>query len=203
VKLKIHSYYFSWQKRFFDILLACGLLMVGWPLLAGIAVGILVSGGWPVLYWQQRRGQHGHDFWMYKFRTMRHGAEKLQKRYLRFNQAPAPMFKIFDDPRFFGLGKWLSRTGLDELPQLINILKGEMSFVGPRPLPIKEAELLPRTWDFRNRVKPGVFSEWSVSKERHSSLKKWLELEKKTVSQGGLLGDLRIIARTFLEGFGI
>jgi lipopolysaccharide/colanic/teichoic acid biosynthesis glycosyltransferase len=124
------------------------------------------------------------------------GAEKLQSRFLTQNEAPAPMFKLHSDPRFVGIGQWLSNTGLDELPQLINILRGEMSFIGPRPLPIAEAKaLLQRqvSWRFRQAVKPGILSEWSLDNQRHRSLKHWQALDKLSVQNGGLGYELGLI----------
>lgn len=120
-------------------------------------------------------------------------AHKDQKKYWSKNESPFPAFKLANDPRFVGIGKWLSKTGLDELPQLINILKGEMSLVGPRPLPISEAKKMTGSWDFRYTVKPGVVSEWAVSDKRHKSLRDWKNLETSTLKTGGLIKELRVI----------
>ena len=109
------------------------------------------------------------------------------------------MFKIYDDPRFAGIGKFLSRTGLDELPQLINIIKGEMSFVGPRPLPVAESKALNKNWDFRYKAKPGIFSNWAISKDRNQNLKKWMELEKKGLKIGGMREEMKIITKTIKQ----
>lgn len=141
-------------------------------------------------------GKNGKVFSIYKFRTMCKGAHKQQKKLKDLNQAPGPMFKIFDDPRFVGIGRILSGTGLDELPQLFNILKGEMSLVGPRPLPVAEAKQLSSAWDFRKLVKPGIFSEWTFSGNRHRSLTDWKELDRLTLSRGGLFYDLKLILLT-------
>jgi lipopolysaccharide/colanic/teichoic acid biosynthesis glycosyltransferase len=135
----------------------------------------------PIFFKQKRMGQNKKSFTMYKFRTMYVGAHRHQKRYKKLNQAPGPMFKIFDDPRFVGIGKFLSRSGLDELPQIINVIKGEMNLVGPRPLPVAEAQKLDKSWDFRYQVKPGIFSEWTASPLRHKNLLLWKELDKLTV----------------------
>jgi lipopolysaccharide/colanic/teichoic acid biosynthesis glycosyltransferase len=151
------------------------------PILLTLAIFIFYSIGTPVLFKQKRMGQNKKPFTMYKFRTMYVGAHRHQKRHQKLNQAPGPMFKIFDDPRFVGIGKFLSRTGLDELPQLLNVLKGEMNVVGPRPLPVSEANKLDKSWDFRYQVKPGIFSEWTASPLRHKSLSLWKELDRLTV----------------------
>jgi lipopolysaccharide/colanic/teichoic acid biosynthesis glycosyltransferase len=111
---------------------------------------------------------------------------KNQKHFAELNYAPAPMFKIKNDPRFLKIGKFLSHSGLDELPQLINILKGQMSLVGPRPLPTNEAQTLKKIdpdWYFwRHQVKPGLFSLWVLNNERHKNLEAWRGLEKKTLA---------------------
>lgn len=103
------------------------------------------------------------------------------------------MFKAADDPRFVGIGRFLSHTGLDELPQLWHIIKGDMSLVGPRPLPVYEANKLDSSWDFRYRVRPGVFSQWSGSEEKYNSLEKWKSLEKATFKKGSIWTDLYLI----------
>jgi len=122
------------------------------------------------------------------------------KPYLRAkNEAPEPMFKMQHDPRFVGIGRWLSRSGLDELPQLVNILRGEMSFVGPRPLPIAEAEQLPASWDFRYSVRPGLVSEWVLSEKKYGSQSNWRIAEISTLSKSGLLYDLEIIAKVIIS----
>lgn len=187
---KIHPYYFSWKKRVFDLSLALILLIFSLPLLAVISLAIFITNGRPIFFLQKRMGQNKKIFTIIKFRTMQKNAHRLQKKYTKLNQAPSPMFKIYDDPRFVGIGKFLSSTGLDELPQLINIIKGEMSFAGPRPLPVAESKALNKNWDFRYRVKPGIFSDWAISQDRNQSLKKWMELEKESLKRGGMREDV-------------
>lgn len=129
---------------------------------------------------------------------MKVNAENDRNSLLTKSQAPFPMFKMTNDPRFVGFGKILSRSGLDELPQLLNILKGEMSFIGPRPLPIMESKLLPKSWDFRYMVKPGILSEWAISRKKHESLETWKELEKKTLKYGSTVNDVSVLVRALL-----
>lgn len=160
--------------RFFFFLPAVPIFLV----LMGV---VYVTVGKPIFYKQQRLGKDKNPFTMYKFRTMYIGAHKHQKKYQKLNQAPGPMFKIFNDPRFVGIGAWLSRTGLDELPQMINVFKGDMNIIGPRPLPVREAHKLGKSWDFRYTVKPGIFSEWTASPLRHKNLNLWKELDRLTV----------------------
>jgi lipopolysaccharide/colanic/teichoic acid biosynthesis glycosyltransferase len=194
--MEIHPYYLSWKKRIFDLIIAIGLLLLASPLLFLIGAGIITTAGLPVIYKQKRAGKNKRVFIIYKFRTMYVGAEKNQWRYRKNNQAPSPMYKNWEDPRFVGIGRWLSKTGLDELPQLFNIIKGNMSLVGPRPLPVYEAEKLNKNWNFRYKVKPGVFSQWSVSANKINSLQDWKRLEKETLKTGGMKYELRIILKT-------
>lgn len=194
--MEIHPYYLSFQKRIFDLVISLILLIILLPLFLLISLLVLITSGWPVFYHQKRLGGNKIVFRIFKFRTMYVGAEKNQWRYRQQNQAPDPMYKNWQDPRFVGIGKWLSRTGLDELPQLINIIIGNMSLVGPRPLPVYEAEKLNKSWDFRYQVKPGVFSQWSVNAKRHNSLKEWKKLEKETLEFGGIKYEVNIILKT-------
>ncbi|MBU0579294.1 sugar transferase [Patescibacteria group bacterium] len=194
--MEIHPYYLSFQKRIFDLVISLILLIILLPLFLLISLLVLITSGWPVFYHQKRLGGNKIVFRIFKFRTMYVGAEKNQWRYRQQNQAPDPMYKNWQDPRFVGIGKWLSRTGLDELPQLINIIVGNMSLVGPRPLPVYEAEKLNKSWDFRYQVKPGVFSQWSVNAKRHNSLKEWKKLEKETLEFGGIKYEVNIILKT-------
>lgn len=195
----IHPYYSSQEKAIFDRLLAVVAILLSFPILLTVSLAIFLTIGQPVFYVQNRLGLGGKKFKMYKFRTMRLGAHKEQAALQKLNQAPGPMFKIFDDPRFVGAGKWLSKSGLDELPQLFNVLFGQMSFVGPRPLPVEEAQKLGKDWDFRHLVKPGVFSEWTITENRHRSLEDWKKLDLLTLSRGGWFYDLKIINRTLLK----
>ncbi|NCO12685.1 sugar transferase [Candidatus Pacearchaeota archaeon] len=198
---KVHPYYFSFLKVFFDYLFAIIIFILIFPILFLIGLTIFISAGYPVIFIQKRMGKDGKTFQMYKFRTMYRGAHLEQDKYKSLNKAPGPMFKIFDDPRFVGIGRILSRTGLDELPQIINILKGEMSFIGPRPLPVSEAKQLSQAWSFRHLVKPGIFSEWTFADNRYNSLADWRELDRKTLSNGGIKYDLKLIFFTLIKSF--
>ena len=194
--MEIHPYYFSWQKRTFDLIIALFLLIVTLPLLILISLVILITTGTPIIYRQKRAGLKKKPFIIYKFRVMYVGAEKNQWRYRQQSSAPLPMYKNWHDPRFVGIGRLLSRTGLDELPQLVNVLKGEMSLVGPRPLPISEAKQLSKQWDFRYQVKPGIFSQWSAAFKKKLTLKEWQRLERKTLQQGGVKYEVNLIINT-------
>lgn len=197
----LHPYYLSSQKRAFDVALSAILLLLLSPFLLLISLAVYVTVGRPVLFRQQRTGFMKRSFTMFKFRTMKPGAEIQRQKYEHMNQAPYPMFKIFEDPRFVGVGKWLSQSGFDELPQLLNIFRGEMSFIGPRPLPVNEAKQLGADWDFRYAVKPGIFSYWTLSKNRHKSLTIWKKLEQQTLKEGGLGFELGVIQQLFVAEF--
>jgi lipopolysaccharide/colanic/teichoic acid biosynthesis glycosyltransferase len=172
------------------------MLLAAVPVLAAAGLCVLLADGWPVMFAQKRTGKDKKTFIIYKIRTMVKNAEVIKKRLLHLNQAPAPMFKIFNDPRFIPGGKFLSTTGIDELPQLWNVVKGEMSLVGPRPLPVSEAKKLGKPWQFRFLVRPGLFSEWTVDGRRHKNGLIWKKLEQETVFHGNIVTDLSLILRT-------
>lgn len=194
-----HSYYGSSAKRSYDIAMASLLIFLGAPLFLFIAAVILLTAGRPIIFMQKRYGRSRRVFTLYKFRTMHIHAEKVKKTLLPYNEAPQPMFKMKNDPRFVGTGKWLSLLGVDELPQLFNVLKGEMSLVGPRPLPLTEADALDESWDFRYLVRPGIFSEWAADTDKHSSLVHWRELERNSLLYGSIQSDTILIIRTCIK----
>jgi lipopolysaccharide/colanic/teichoic acid biosynthesis glycosyltransferase len=196
LKIAISPYYHSWQKRLFDVMTAGTGLILLWPMFIVIAVVIIATAGSPIFFLQKRMGRDQKPFTLIKFRTMLVNAEKKRGALLKKNEAPWPMFKLHSDPRYTKIGKFLSRTGLDELPQLINILKGEMSLVGPRPLPLYEAKKLPKSWSFRYQVKPGIISEWAINNRRYHSLKMWKKLEVETLQARTSMDDLHLISRT-------
>lgn len=199
-RVKVSPYHFSLTKRVFDLILTLFLLIVLSPLLLLIGLAALLSAGSPIIFKQKRTGQNGKPFTMLKFRTMKRNAALLKSQYLHLNEAPEPMFKIQNDPRFVGIGKFLAKTGLDELPQLWNILRGEMSFVGPRPLPPQEAENLPTEWRrWREMVRPGIFSAWAIASDKHYSLERWRQLEAETMTNGSIPRDLTYVLRTPLS----
>lgn len=192
----ISDYYFSRKKRLFDAVLACICIVVLSPIFCIISVGIVVTSGFPIVFSQQRVGKDKKVFLIYKFRTMYKNAHIDQKKFWKFNESPFPAFKLSNDPRFVGIGRWLSKTGLDELPQLVNILRGEMSFIGPRPLPIAEAKKLTGSWNFRYAVRPGIISLWALSDKRHKSLKHWQKLEKETLKKASIFHDFQQLLST-------
>jgi len=195
--MEIASYYCSARKRVFDVLLSSILivLLIPFTIIFYLIFKFLVGG--PVIYKQLRTGKNKIPFILYKIRTMKMGAEKFQEKLKGLNEAPHPMFKLANDPRFHKLGWILSQLGFDEIPQLINILKGEMSFVGPRPLPVNESKQLDKTWDFRYLVLPGIISQWALSPKRHNSLETWKKLEQQGLQNASVGKDLKLIVRSF------
>ncbi len=135
-----------------------------------------------IFFTQIRCGKFGKPFKMYKFRTMYPGAEKDQIKFQHLNQGIPPTFKIRDDPRLTPIGRFLSNTGLDELPQFYNVLTGDMALFGPRPLPIKEAQKIPKKWRYiREAVKPGIISSWIFEGGHNLSQKEWMLLDQRDV----------------------
>lgn len=141
-------------------------------------------------------GKDMRDFWMYKIRTMTADAELKKKPLLNKNEADGPVFKIRNDPRYTKIGKLLSHTGIDELPQLINIMKGEMAFVGPRPLPVDEAQQIPHKYHKRFTVLPGITSLWVLKGAHYLTFKEWMELDIYYIQNKSLRDDVQICIRT-------
>jgi lipopolysaccharide/colanic/teichoic acid biosynthesis glycosyltransferase len=156
----------------------------------------LADTGSPVFFIQTRVGKRGKLFKIIKFRTMVKNAEKLKSRYNNLNEADGPVFKIKNDPRFTRIGKMLSKIGLDELPQFINVIEGDMSIVGPRPLPVSEAKKLTREQRIRELVKPGITSSWVTSGSHKMPFKRWMKLDADYVKDATILTDISIIYKT-------
>lgn len=129
---------------------------------------------------------------------MRENAEQIKNHYKALNETTGPVFKIRNDPRYTPIGKFLSHTGIDELPQLLNILKGEMAFVGPRPLPVEEANAIPKEYHKRFDVLPGITSLWVVKGTHTLPFKKWMELDLWYVDHQSWLLDMQIAFQTAL-----
>jgi lipopolysaccharide/colanic/teichoic acid biosynthesis glycosyltransferase len=193
---KISPYHSSLLKLVLDYLGALIFLILCLPLMVLISVLSLLINSGPVFFKQKRVGKNGKVFTMYKFRTMRIGAESERKRLLRFSEVERPVFKIYNDPRYTKFGKILAHRGLDELPQLINVLRGEMSLVGPRPLPSYEAVLLTKREKARELLKPGITSSWIVKGAHTLKFKTWMKLDLKYVSDASFTQDIWILSKT-------
>jgi lipopolysaccharide/colanic/teichoic acid biosynthesis glycosyltransferase len=167
------------------------------PLLAIVAVAIKRDSPGPALFKQLRVGQNKRRFLLYKFRTMLDGSERMQNEVEHLNEAAGPIFKITNDPRVTRVGRILRRASLDELPQLFNVLRGEMSLVGPRPMSVRDVNLFDRGIQRKRfSVKPGLTCLWQVSGRSNLPFEKWLELDLWYIEHWSLLLDLKILLKT-------
>jgi exopolysaccharide biosynthesis polyprenyl glycosylphosphotransferase len=184
-------------KRTIDIAISFTLLVLLAPLFAVVAIAIKMTSKGPVFFKQERLGLNKRRFFIYKFRTMVPDAEKLIAALEDKNEVSGPVFKIKDDPRITGIGKFLRRTSIDELPQLINILKGEMSLVGPRPLPKRDYDGFSEDWQRRRfSVRPGITCLWQVNGRSSIPFEQWMRLDLQYMDEWSLWLDLKILART-------
>ena len=191
----------SWSlccKDLLDRIGAAMLLVLSLPFWLVAMIGIRLSSPGPVFFRQERSGRYGKPFLMWKFRTMHTDAEAHQAALAAQNEMSGPVFKITNDPRVFSFGSFLRRASLDELPQLLNVLRGEMSLVGPRPLPVYEIQRIEKNAQRRRlSVKPGLTCLWQVSgRNRISSFEEWVELDLKYIDNWSFWLDLRILAQT-------
>ena len=186
----------SVAKRCFDATSATlGLLLVS-PVLLAAALAIRVTSGPGVFFTQTRVGLHGNPFTVYKLRTMVHDAESMLAELMAENEAAGPMFKMTNDPRVTTVGRFLRKTSIDELPQLINVVKGDMSLVGPRPALPHEAVQWNDDLKERLRVKPGITGNWQVNGRFTASLEDYQRLDLYYVDNWSLVSDLVILGKT-------
>jgi lipopolysaccharide/colanic/teichoic acid biosynthesis glycosyltransferase len=188
----------SWRavKRATDVVLGSLLLLISAPLVALAALAITcVTGGTP-FFSQERVGMHGRRFRMYKLRTMVNGAHAMRQSVMHLNEVDGPVFKIRNDPRLHPLGRFLRRTSIDELPNLLNVVRGEMSLVGPRPALPSEVEHYDAAALRRLNVPQGVTCLWQINGRSDVSFEHWMELDNKYVDEWTPLGDLWIVAKT-------
>lgn len=172
------------------------------PFLLVIAALIKIESQGPVFYKQERIGLRGRKFMLWKFRTMITNAEKLQEKLKAYNEADGPVFKIKDDPRITRLGRLLRRTGIDELPQLINVIKGDMSLIGPRP-PVESEVKQYHRWQLRRlSVKPGITCIWQTAPNRNDILfEEWMKMDLKYIDNWSLKMDFRLVFKTIFVMF--
>lgn len=190
-------------KRTMDILCSLIGIIVLLPLFLIIAASIKYEGfRYPVLFKQKRVGKNGKVFSMYKFRSMVWNAEELKLSLITQNEASGPVFKIKLDPRVTKVGKFIRRTSLDELPQLINVLKGEMSLVGPRPPLPDEVEQYTQYEAQRISVTPGLTCYWQINGRSNITFKEWVEMDLKYIRERNILVDIKLILKTILVLFG-
>jgi exopolysaccharide biosynthesis polyprenyl glycosylphosphotransferase len=193
-------------KRFIDILLSAILLVLLSPVFLLVAILIKLDSTGPIFFSQERVGYNKRRFKMIKFRSMVYGAEHIQDELEKLNEASGPVFKIKDDPRLTWVGKFLRMTSIDELPQLINVLKGNMSMVGPRPLPVRDYNGFDQDWHRRRfSVRPGITCLWQIKGRSSISFDKWMKLDMEYIDNWSLMLDMKILLKTIpavLKGLG-
>jgi len=183
-------------KRLLDVVLALVGLVVGFPLFLVVGLLVKLTSQGPILFKQTRVGRGGAEFACYKFRSMYLDAEARRQQLLHLNEASGPVFKIRNDPRMTPVGRVIRKLSLDELPQLFNVLRGEMSIVGPRPpIPEEVASYGPRERG-RLAVKPGLTCIWQVSGRCNIGFDRWVEMDLAYIDTMTFWRDLEIIART-------
>jgi exopolysaccharide biosynthesis polyprenyl glycosylphosphotransferase len=183
-------------KRTMDIVVSFVILLFCLPLFAVIAVAIRLDSKGPVFFSQLRSGPNGRKIKVYKFRSMVQGAESRRDELTSQNEMSGPVFKITNDPRLTPVGRILRRTSLDEFPQFWNVLKGDMSIVGPRPLPVKEAEQCEPWQRRRQSMKPGITCIWQVSGRNQIGFEDWMKLDLRYIDRWSLWLDFKILAQT-------
>ena len=189
-------------KRIIDIIGAlCGILLLS-PVMVVVGIWIKLDSKGSVFFEQNRVGQDGREFKMYKFRSMCTDAEYLLEKLQDKNEMSGPMFKIKEDPRVTKLGRFIRKTSIDELPQLFNILKGEMSLVGPRPSLPKEVAQFTSFQKQRLVAKPGLTCYWQVKGRSNVSFEEWMEMDVQYVTERNTWIDIRLIFKTVKVLFG-
>ncbi|WP_294349313.1 sugar transferase [uncultured Clostridium sp.] len=194
--------FYSFFKRLFDVILSLmGIILLS-PIFIIVIIAIKIDSKGKAFFVQERVGLKGNIFRMYKFRSMVVDAEELKKNLMTQNEMGGPMFKMKEDPRVTRVGRFIRKTSIDELPQLFNVLKGDMSLVGPRPsLPseVKEFE----TWMMeRLVVKPGITCYWQVSGRNNIDFIDWMKLDIKYVREKNIWIDVKLIFKTVFVLFG-
>jgi len=183
-------------RRSVELLLATALLVILSPVLVAIAIAIKLDSPGPVLFRQLRCGLHGRPFTFLKSRSMRVDAEALKKDLAPYNEMDGPAFKMTNDPRVTPLGGFLRRTSLDELPQLWNIIRGDMSIVGPRPAVLEEVRQYEPWQRRRLSMKPGLTCLWQVNGRNELTFDEWMRLDLEYIDNWSLWLDLKIAFKT-------
>jgi exopolysaccharide biosynthesis polyprenyl glycosylphosphotransferase len=190
----------GWQvlvKHAFDFIASLILLIVLSPLFLVVALFIKLTSPGPAFFVQERIGLNKRRFRLYKFRTMVPGAEKKLAELEHINEVSGPVFKIKNDPRITQIGRLLRKTSVDELPQLFNVLKGDMSLVGPRPLPVRDYEGFDQDWERRRfSVRPGLTCLWQINGRSEIPFEKWMQLDMEYIDNWSLWLDSKILAKT-------
>lgn len=193
-------YYFI--KRFIDVVGSLSGIILLSPLLLVVALLIRFESKGPIFFHQKRVGLNGKEFKMYKFRSMVVNAEELLDKLKHKNEMTGPMFKMKNDPRITRVGRFIRNTSIDELPQLFNVLKGEMSLVGPRPNLLREVEKFSEHHKLKLLVKPGLTCYWQIMGRSSIDFEEWMKLDIKYIEERSIWVDLKLIFRTIRVLFG-
>lgn len=196
---------YSFFKRFTDIVFsALGLIILFVPFLIISLIIVIDSPGASPIFTQMRVGKNGKQFKFYKFRSMIPNAEQKLDDVLEKNEMDGPVFKMKNDPRITRFGKVIRKTSIDEFPQLWNVLKGDMSFVGPRPPLVREVEQYTEEQKIRISIKPGITCYWQIQPKRNSlSFEEWLALDVKYIEERSFWTDIKIFFKTFKAVIGL
>ncbi|MEW6079428.1 MAG: sugar transferase [Thermodesulfobacteriota bacterium] len=190
-------------KRFFDVSVSSLIVLACLPVFAAAALLIKINSPGPVFFVQDRVGLNKRRFRLYKFRTMVKDAEQKISELEELNEVSGPVFKIKDDPRITSVGRFLRKTSVDELPQLVNVIMGDMSLVGPRPLPVRDYEGFDQDWHRRRfSVRPGITCLWQIKGRSNIPFEQWMELDMQYIDQWSLGLDLMILIKTVPAVFG-
>lgn len=193
---------YKWIKRVFDIVASSVAIIILSPIFIMTALAIFLEDGGPVFFTQQRAGKDMKSFKIYKFRSMYKNAEAQFERMQAQNEQTGHAFKIKNDPRVTHVGKFIRRYSIDELPQLFNIIKGDMSIVGPRPILTSQMEECNAYEKQRTIVKPGLTCYWQVCGRAKIKWDKWVELDLQYIQDMSIAKDIELIFRTFPAIFG-
>lgn len=202
VVVKEEKNVYSFLKRAIDIIGSLIGLILASPILVIVGILIKLESKGPIVFSQTRVGLNGKEFKMYKLRSMVLNAEELKKKLEAQNEMSGPMFKIKDDPRITKVGKFIRKTSIDELAQLVNVLKGDMSLVGPRPSLPREVEQFEDWMLERLEVKPGLTCYWQVMGRNNIEFEEWMQLDIKYVRERSLWLDIKLIFKTLFVLFG-
>ncbi len=185
-----------WWKKSMDILGAGCILLCASPLMLVTYLLIKLTDPGPAFFVQCRMGRGGMPFGMYKFRSMVVNADALKEQLLALNERSGPAFKMTNDPRITPIGRFIRKWSIDELPQLFNVLRGEMSLVGPRPLPLQEDEKMDQWHVMRREVNPGLTCYWQISDRDNLDFDDWVRLDIKYLRERSFWTDLKILFLT-------
>lgn len=185
-----------WWKRVMDIFISAAFLILVSPVFIFVALLVKMSSPGPVFFIQKRAGLNGKPFNMLKFRSMYQDAEQQKAGLLIKNERKGPAFKMKNDPRMTTIGRIIRKFSIDELPQFVNVLKGDMSIVGPRPLPVYEDKDLDLWHRHRLMVRPGITCYWQIYARHLDDFDKWMRLDIKYVREYNLLVDIKLMILT-------